>query len=277
MAKTVIFYFTGTGNSLAVARRIAKHLPDAALVPMLKVDAMTYIGADTNRVGLVYPVHMNAVPRAVVKFIRTVNLVSGHYVFAVVTHGGMPGMAGLHMYDVLKNKHIGLDAYFEVEMIMNTPKGVAPKPLMRLDWELDITPDVINPKLKKANFQAERIARSVLGKERKNIYSLASKSKSIGYFLMNMLWCRSEESRPRLDFILDDCCTGCGICEAVCTTNRIKMIDGRPEWVIEDCNYCYACFNYCPVQAIGVKYYIKKLGRYHHPQVSAADIASQTK
>lgn len=277
MPKTVIFYFTGTGNSLAVARSIAKKLPDATIFPMLKGDAMTRIEKDTESVGIVYPVHMNALPRAVVKFIGSLNLESRLYVFAVATHGGMPGMAGLNLYYILKKKRIDLDAYFEVEMIMNTPKGVAPKPLMRLEWELDITSDIINPKLKKAEFQTEMIARSVLGKEKKNVYRLSSKSKKIGYGLMKLLWCIGEKSRPKLDFILDDCCTGCGICEAVCTTNRIKMIDGRPEWVIEDCNYCYACFNYCPVQAIGVKYYTKKLGRYHHPQVSAADIASQTK
>ncbi|MZQ75503.1 MAG: hypothetical protein GT589_05015 [Peptoclostridium sp.] len=277
MAKTVIFYFTGTGNSLAIAKSIAKNLPDAAVIPMLKVDAMTCIGSDTERVGLVCPVHMNAVPRTVVKFIKTMNLVLGHYVFAVATHAGMPGMAGLHLYNVLKKKQIDLDAYFEVEMIMNTPKGVAPKPLMRMDWELDITPDITGLKLKMAAFQSEGIARSVLGKERKNVYRLSSKSNKIVYGLMKLLWRIGEKSRPKLDFLLDDCCTGCGICQDVCTTNRIKMIDGRPKWVIEDCNYCYACFNYCPVQAIGVKHYTKRCGRYHHPQVSAADIASQTK
>lgn len=277
MSKTMIFYFSGTGNSLSVARSSAKHLPDATIVPMLKGDAMTHIDKDTERIGLIYPVHMNALPRAVVKFIGGLNLTSEHYVFAVATHGGMPGMAGLHLYYVLKKKRIDLGAYFEVEMIMNTPKGVAPRPLMRLDWECDITPNIVSPKLKKAAFQAEGIARSVWGKERKNVYRLASKSKKIGYSLMKPLWCISEKSRPKLDFMLDESCTGCGICEAVCTSNRIKMIDGKPEWVVEDCNYCYACFNYCPLQAIGVKYYTKRLGRYHHPQVSAADIASQTK
>jgi MinD superfamily P-loop ATPase len=94
---------------------------------------------------------------------------------------------------------------------------------------------------------------------------------------MKLLWSISENSKPKLDFLLDEGCIGCGQCEALCTTKRIKLIEGKPQWTTEDCNYCYACFNYCPVQAIGVKHYTKKLGRYHHPEISADDIADQLK
>ena len=36
--KTVLFYFTGTGNSLAITRKIAEGLTDVTIVPMLKGD-----------------------------------------------------------------------------------------------------------------------------------------------------------------------------------------------------------------------------------------------
>lgn len=277
MSKTVLFYFSGTGNSLAVARNIAKRLTDAAVVPMLKGDDETYIDTDTERIGLIYPIYMNAVPRVAAKFIEGLKVVSGRYVFAVATHGGLPGMAGLQLNEVLKKQQIALDAYFEVEMINNTPKGVAPKPLMRLNWELDITPEIVEAKLKAAEALMDGIAGSVMNKERKTIEVPASISKRFNYWIMKLLWSVSENSKPKLDFILDECCIGCGLCETLCKTNRIKMKEGKPEWITEDCNYCYACFNYCPVQAIGVKHYTKKLGRYHHPEISAEDIAGQQK
>ena len=56
----------------------------------------------------------------------------------------------------------------------------------------------------------------------------------------------------------------------------LKMDNGKPIWQKDiNCYYCYACFNLCPEQAILVKNYIKKDGRYIHPGITAEDIAKQ--
>jgi len=271
MSKNVLFYFSGTGNSLAAARSIAGNLEDPLVVPILKADAAACIEADTERIGLIYPIYMNSVPRAFAGFVKGLTDISDRYVFAVATHGGLPGKAGMHMRKLLEDRNIVLDAYYEVEFINNTPKGVAPKPLMRLNWELDITPEIVRDKLKSAEASIAGIVRSVLGKEQ----NTAAYKKGITYWFMEQLWKMNEKAGTKLDFILDDNCTGCGLCEKVCTTNRIKLREGKPQWTKDDCNYCYACFNFCPAQAIGVKHYTKKLGRYHHPDVTAADISGQ--
>lgn len=275
MSKNVLFYFSGTGNSLAAARNIAGHLTETVVVPMLKADAAACIEADTERIGLIYPIYMNAVPREVANFVKGLAAASGKYIFAVATHGGLPGRAGLHLDNILEEQQLALDAYFDVEMINNTPKGVAPKPLMRLSWELDITPDIVGDKLKAAEAAIGEIAQKVQNKESNMLEYRAAKGKGISYLLIKQMWKMSERQRTKLEFVLDEGCTGCGLCETLCTTKRIKLMDGKPEWTTEDCNYCYACFNYCPSQAIGVKHYTKKLGRYHHPEISAADIAHQ--
>jgi formate hydrogenlyase subunit 6/NADH:ubiquinone oxidoreductase subunit I len=275
MSKSVLFYFTGTGNSLAVVRKIADRLTDTIVVPMLKGDSNTYIDSDTERIGLIYPIYMNAVPHVVAKFINNIKIIPGCYVFAIANNGGNPGMAGLHLDKVLNEQNINLDAYFELEMVNNTPKGVAPKPLMNLDWELDITSEKVDTKLKTAYELIDEIAKSVLNKEKKTLNYPTSNVKKVNYLLMKLLWYISEKSSPKLKFLFDESCTGCGLCEAVCTANRIKMSYGKPECITENCNFCYACFNYCPVQAIGVKHYTKKLGRYHNPEISADDIAKQ--
>jgi formate hydrogenlyase subunit 6/NADH:ubiquinone oxidoreductase subunit I len=41
------------------------------------------------------------------------------------------------------------------------------------------------------------------------------------------------------------------------------------------CYFCYACFNFCPEQAILLKIYTKKNGRYHYPTITADEIARQ--
>jgi MinD superfamily P-loop ATPase len=84
------------------------------------------------------------------------------------------------------------------------------------------------------------------------------------------------EKAKAISFFVDHDCNGCGTCEKVCPSEKIKLVDGKPGWSEKtQCHYCYACFNFCPQQAILVKGYEYKTGRYKHPNVSAADIAGQ--
>ena len=276
MPKNIVFYFTGTGNSLAVAKSVAGGLTDGLVVPMLGKDGLECIDADTERVGFVFPIYMNAVPKVVVQFIETLKPVPTTYYFALATHGGIPGMTGLYFNKVLRCRGICLDAYFEVKMINNTPKGVAPKFLMSRNWELDITTD----KVEQALGEVEMILQDSIGiirrKEKTVLQNPPNGVKRINYWLMNIVWYISNHTKHKLDFLLDnEACIGCGTCSQVCLTQRIAMKGSKPNWIHENCCLCYACFNYCQAQAIGVEHYTKKLGRYHHPDIGAEDIAKQ--
>lgn len=71
-------------------------------------------------IGFVFPVYMTAVPRPVADFICTVSLPPmDRYVFAIATHGGVPGKAGRHLYKLLRARKIGLDTHFQLEMVLN--------------------------------------------------------------------------------------------------------------------------------------------------------------
>jgi len=83
-------------------------------------------------------------------------------------------------------------------------------------------------------------------------------------------------------FYADARCSSCGICEKVCLSQKIKMIDKKPLWQKDrKCFLCYACINYCPVQSIQmrsgrfIKFYTNKNGRYSHPEITVNDIAGQ--
>ena len=46
-------------------------------------------------------------------------------------------------------------------------------------------------------------------------------------------------------------CTGCGLCEALCSTHAVEVRDGRATIVRpEDCSFCDICETYCPEGAI---------------------------
>lgn len=75
-------------------------------------------------------------------------------------------MAGLFLYRVLKQQQILLDAYFEIAMINNTPKGIAPKPLMVLDWELNITSEKFEAMLISVNSSMKDIVNEITNSEK---------------------------------------------------------------------------------------------------------------
>ncbi|GAH26880.1 unnamed protein product [marine sediment metagenome] len=63
-----------------------------------------------------------------------------------------------------------------------------------------------------------------------------------------MFW--ADVSHTNNYFYADSKCTGCGICEKVCLSQKIKMINKKPVWQKNvKCYLCYACLNYCPEQS----------------------------
>ena len=85
-------------------------------------------------------------------------------------------------------------------------------------------------------------------------------------------------------FYTDSKCIGCGVCEKVCLSQKINMINDRPTWQEHiDCYYCYTCLNYCPTESIQIysKFYMKSYteekGRYPHPHAKVKDMVNQKK
>jgi len=83
--KNVIYYFTGTGNSLAVAKKIAAALGECELVPIASLRDTPAIAPDAERVGIVCPVYFLGLPLMVAEFAgpvrpfkRRVYLCRGH-------------------------------------------------------------------------------------------------------------------------------------------------------------------------------------------------------
>ena len=82
---TEIYYLSGTGNALFLARELKARLPDAELLP---ISALLRRGSYKTRgdaVGFVFPVHALTIPLAVGRFLRRLDLSSADYLFAVAT------------------------------------------------------------------------------------------------------------------------------------------------------------------------------------------------
>ena len=255
-----IFYFTGTGNSLVVARDIADKI-DGRLTPVPLVMEEETVKVDADVLGIVCPTYYTRTPGIVERFIGKLANLESKYVFAIVTVGGIAGGILDRLSEMVGRRGGSLAAGFVVRMPANYIHASGPPPLvlqkrMFRNWE------------KKAVKIADDINHRKTGQREKfNPLMTALFSKSIEkQYLAGGL-------APDIDknFHADDKCNACGICVKVCPVNNVVMAGSRPVWR-HHCEKCLACIQWCPEQAIQFKDVTLKRKRYHHPGVKLSDV-----
>jgi len=262
--KTVIYYFTGTGNSLAAARKIAETLGDCDLVSIASLKNTTEeIVPQADRIGIACPVYDCGVPVMVAEFAEHLDLRRAGYIFGLVTMGGI-GVSALHQLNgILKKRHRrGLDAAFAIKM----PGNFSPLQRVQVGQKCDEV-------LTSADKELEEIAR-VIDDCIDNPpgfapFSTMIKALTYGSFSKNV----RDSGRK---FSVSDACTGCGTCEQVCPAGNITLVDGKPVWD-HHCELCCACLHFCPVEAIqfDIMFGTEGRGRYRHPVLEVADMQIQ--
>jgi len=117
--KTVIYYFTGTGNTLAAARDIAAGI-QGDLVPVAAALQQPVVTSDADRVGIVFPVYFatndSGIPGIIRRFLEKLETGERCYLFAVCTHGGNPGTTIGNVQEILRFRGRDLAAGFTVKM-----------------------------------------------------------------------------------------------------------------------------------------------------------------
>lgn len=252
----LIYYFSATGNSLEISRRIAKELGDCIIKPMTAQVPVEPVGGDSEAVGFVFPVFYNGLPRLVKRFAEKLAIYPGTYCFAIANSGGTRANPLGMLEDILTEKGIRLSYADEVRMPGNYIVGhqtPSPENIIRL--------------LAAAVVKVNKISRGIAGGERKPVIRKAefwSKITNRVYLYKNInVW--DDE------FLTTDKCTGCGLCAKVCPVGNIKMRDRRPVWQ-HACEHCLACIHWCPCEAI--EYGGKTAGRrrYRNPNIRIEDI-----
>lgn len=262
--KTTIYYFTGTGNSLAAAKKIAAVLSDCELVPIAALQKTTgAVVPSTERVGIVCPVYDSGVPVIVKGFAERLDLSGTLYTFAVVTMGRI-GISALHQLNgILKrNCRVTLNAAFAVEMPGNFPSVTRP-------------PEGENRKkiLMNAEVRLQEIAGKIAALE--NSRPRPDPVSAILKMLLYPGFVKKVHDRDVL-FSVSGECTSCGTCAAICPVGNISLENHCPVWN-HRCEWCCACLNFCPVEAIQLNFMsgTKGRGRYRHMDLSVGDMKIQ--
>jgi len=71
--KKIIYYFTGTGNSMRAAEKIAGHIRDAEIISMRNAPK-DFPAIDADIIGFIYPVYHWTMPLPAAKFVEALSL-----------------------------------------------------------------------------------------------------------------------------------------------------------------------------------------------------------
>ncbi len=241
----MIFYFSGTGNSLDAALRIRGEEETVYNITDCIWDKTYYFElGEGESAGFVFPVYFGGLPSIVqvflskVKFSRTPD-----YAYAVLTCGGDPVGAGNMTAEVLKKNDITLDAVWPVVMPDN----------YILLYEPD-TEDEKMEALEKAGPVLEEIRTHVVNQEHND-----TRGSRKTRLLTSVMYPMYVHGRKTKKFWTDDQCIGCGTCVNRCPARAMTMEDGHPKWIKDRCIHCMAC-----IRCGAVQYGKKTAGRYRY-------------
>jgi ferredoxin/flavodoxin len=279
-----VYYFSGTGNSLVVARDIAEKTC-GKLISISSVMNKDRIETDAN-VIVVFPVYgIFRIPSIVERFVGKLDNISSKYIFAVTTYGSMAGEAVKTFRKVVESYGGKLSAGFAVHMPVN---NITIPSFMYSGTVGDKEQKLFAAWQKKSGLIYEYVSARKKGKFESTNRLLVSLFYPIDkifarwrieskYNKLTNSNLRKDALWPMMDvsFYSDVKCDGCGICSRICPVNNIKMVDNKPSWQ-HQCERCMACLQWCPKEAIEFDKDSIGRKRYHHPDVNLYDMLQGT-
>jgi ferredoxin len=252
-----IFYYSGTGNSLWVARTLVELLGNAQLVSIS--DWMKEKKPiDSQTIGVVFPVHMWGVPSPIIKFISEMKALSTHYVFAIAVDAGQVANTLVQLKNVFKKNGMNLSSGFEIKL----PSNYIP-------WGGAESREKQEQKFESAVRKLSSISLTIKNKENRTVERGSLWERG----LFTLFYRLSYSQIPKMDgkFWVDEKCNQCGICSRVCPAENIILLEGKPKWN-HLCEQCLACIHWCPQKAVQYGKKTQAYERYHHPEILLKDM-----
>lgn len=240
-----ILYFSSTGNSLYLAKRIREKLPGR----ILYLPDYTGDGSEFEEIVLVSPVYSFGLPVHTYDFF--LRMTPAAQVTVVLSYGGMTGGAERLVCEFARQYGKRLQAVYTVAMPENytltfsTPGFYNRLVLRRAEKKID---RLI------ASMQRGEVHLPAAGKTRRALYE---KNKANWHLIAR-------------DFSATEACVQCGKCVRLCPVQNISLENGRICFA-DRCVACLGCYHRCPQKAIVYKNR-KKKDRYLNPNIRESEI-----
>ena len=286
-----VFYFTGTGNSLHIARRVAR-ATGGRIRSIPRVLSRLPDEEITASIVIVFPAYLSlfyGIPVVVKEFVERIPDLSTKEVVAICSCGGyeivnaVPSVGQLAK--IIRARGGRLSRCYTVRMPMNNlDYDHIPVPIERDTKVIFAKAEEKLAAMAEALQKRKRTAvRNVLADAFQVLIRLShSWIKKMSYGPILEAAGEPPDSRKPIEevFRLTDRsisagtrCTGCGICAEVCPVSNIRIIEKRPVW-LHRCEMCFACHEWCPQKTI--RHWGRRDGVYcHHPEVELRDMMGQ--
>ena len=233
----MILYFSGTGNSLAIARKIAEAVNDQVLplTEAVQLDLTT-----EQCIGLVFPTYDFNMPPAVKNLVPQLKISKEAYIFAVTTCGAQAGNSLWTLRCLLRQKGIELAYAHKIRVPDNSAIAFGRNPNEQA-WKFE--------KFDERHFAWWSLAGGIMG------------------------WSFLENGMLRTfhPAVNEEKCTGCKTCARVCPMNNIAV--DEKAGIGPHCTICLGCVHVCPQQAISVNgREALKERQYRHPDIKLKDL-----
>lgn len=270
----IIYYFTGTGNSLQAARLIAPEIGGAKLISM-RNDPGLVSAANAEMIGFVCPAYEWDVPETVKEFIARLTIHPRAYIFMVVTYIFIHGRCFETVDALLREKGARLHYGRALRCVASQCIAYEPFPPARIMVPI-------------SDKKARKIGQEIALKKLKKYPPMSPLAKRL-YARMMTPFLNIQHEYDK-GFYTSEACMGCELCCKVCPCHNISFSHNHPVWN-HKCLGCNACVVYCPTKAIQFQTpeayarlnnpITRRLGlpekrtRYHHPHVTAKDLMQE--
>ena len=251
---TKIFYFTGTGNSLWSAKKIAQKIGGNCELYNIGIEAQkNEIIIEADAVVIVFPSYAYGLPCVMRHFAKKA-VFKTPYAAAFVTYGSNPGGTLGALRRILKKKGIGKLFFGRIPSVENYLALFGPPKTETLEHRKEMQ--------EKAT---EEAALCIIERRENRVSSYYPFSAFV-----SMLFSAGVKIFYK-HYRLSPNCNGCGICEKICPVCAIVIKEERPVFT-KKCEHCQGCVNICPLRAI--QFGRVKFGTqgYHHPEISINEL-----
>lgn len=250
----MVFYFTGTGNSLYVAKK----LDDLRMsIPKIIHDEKKEYTAD--KIGIVCPIYGHEMPELVKQFIKQTTFHTDYF-YVVLTYGKIHGGATELADEYLQKCEIDANYINTILMVDNYLPAFDMNEQIAIDSEKKVDEHIFI--IKKDIDSRKHWKQEVTSTDRKwhQKYLMMRKEHPI-------------DIKSGIFKVLDHC-IGCGICMNVCPTGSIQVENQHAKYQnMRKCQMCLACIQHCPENAIRLKIPEKNpMARYHNANIRLSEI-----
>lgn len=247
-----IFYFTSTGNCLAVAKKINNG--NAKLISIPQVIGKPGLSFADDVIGVIFPIYGFGLPKMVKKFLETAKF-QGSYMFAIGTYGNLPGACMMNVQRLAERHGYKFDYAESLLMVDNYLPG------------FDMNDQIARLPEKRVDENLARIITDI--QNRKTLEVTAG----FGWRVMTAMVKSGENlllnSKQGQRYEINQNCNRCGTCAKICPAGNISVSD---KVIFADhCEGCLGCVHLCPKSAIHLKNE-KNAVRWINPDVSLIEM-----